>query len=67
MRPYLLVRSVYLSISLAVVATTHLHGSSSLCIQTGSGTHPASYTMGTGTIYLGVKAAGREADHLTPI
>jgi hypothetical protein len=31
-------------------------------IQTGSGTHPASCTMGTGS-FPGVKTAGRDADH----
>jgi hypothetical protein len=29
--------------------------SSSLCVQTGSGAHPASYTMGTGGLSPGVK------------
>jgi hypothetical protein len=29
--------------------------SSSLCVQTGSGAHPASYPMGTGVYSLGVK------------
>jgi hypothetical protein len=29
--------------------------SSSLCVQTGSGAHPASYTMGTGGSFPGVK------------
>jgi hypothetical protein len=38
--------------------------SSSPCVQTGSGTHPASYPMGTGT---GGKArSGRDADHSPP-
>jgi hypothetical protein len=32
-------------------------------VQTGSGTHPASYLMGTGAPSLGVKRPGREADH----
>jgi hypothetical protein len=27
-------------------------------VQTGSGVHPASYTMGTGVFFPGVKAAG---------
>jgi hypothetical protein len=31
--------------------------SSSLCVQTGSGAHPASYTMGTGGPFPGVKRA----------
>jgi hypothetical protein len=38
--------------------------SSSLCVQTGSGAHPASCTMGTGVLSPGVKARpGRDADH----
>jgi hypothetical protein len=38
--------------------------SSSLCVQTGSGAHPASYTMGTGDPFPGGKARpGRDADH----
>jgi hypothetical protein len=32
----------------------------------GSGTHPASYPMGTRGSFLGVKRPGREADHSTP-
>jgi hypothetical protein len=37
---------------------------SSLCVQTGSGAHPASCTMGTGDPFLGGKARpGRDADH----
>jgi hypothetical protein len=28
--------------------------SSNLCVQTGSGAHPASCTMGTGVLYLGM-------------
>jgi hypothetical protein len=36
-------------------------------VQTGSGTHPASYLMGTGgVLYLGVKRPEREADHSPP-
>jgi hypothetical protein len=39
--------------------------SSSLCVQTGSGAHPASCTMGTGGPLPGGKARpGRDADHL---
>ena len=34
-------------------------------IQTGTGAHPASYTMGTGS-FLGVKRPGRGADHPPP-
>jgi hypothetical protein len=38
--------------------------SSSLCVQTGSGAHPASCTMGTGDSFPGGKArSGRDADH----
>jgi hypothetical protein len=42
-----------------------LHPSgSSLCVQTGSGAHPASYIMGTGGSFPGDKARpGRDADH----
>jgi hypothetical protein len=36
--------------------------SSSLCVQTGSGAHPASCTMGTG----GKARPGRDADHSSP-
>jgi hypothetical protein len=34
--------------------------------QTGSGVHPTSYTMGTGSSFLGVKRLGREVDHSPP-
>jgi hypothetical protein len=38
--------------------------SSSLCVQTGSETHPASSTMGTGGPFPGGKARlGRDGDH----
>jgi hypothetical protein len=38
--------------------------SSILCVQTGSGAHPASCTMGTGGPFSGGKARpGRDADH----
>jgi hypothetical protein len=41
--------------------------SSSLCVQTGSGAHPASCTMGTGGPLPGGKAwPGRDADHSIP-
>jgi hypothetical protein len=41
--------------------------SSILCVQTGSGAHPASYTMGTGGPFRGSKARpGRDADHSPP-
>jgi hypothetical protein len=39
--------------------------SCSLCVQTGSGAHPVSCTMGTGGPFPGAKARpGRDADHL---
>jgi hypothetical protein len=38
--------------------------SSSICVQTVSGVHPASYTTGTGGPFPGGKARpGRDADH----
>jgi hypothetical protein len=41
--------------------------SSSLCVQTGSEAHPASYPMGTGGPFPGGKARhGRAADHSPP-
>jgi hypothetical protein len=41
--------------------------SSSPCVQTGSGAHPASYPMGTGGSFPGGKAQpGRHADHSPP-
>jgi hypothetical protein len=41
--------------------------SSSLCVQTGSGAHSASCTMGTGGSFPGGKARpGRDADHSPP-
>jgi hypothetical protein len=41
--------------------------SSSLCVQTGSGAHPASCTMGTWVLSPRVKARpGRDADHSPP-
>jgi hypothetical protein len=40
---------------------------SSLCVQTGSGAHPASCTMGTGGPFPGGKAqSGRDANHSPP-
>jgi hypothetical protein len=40
---------------------------SSLCVQTGSGAHPVSCTMGTGGPFSGGKARqGRDADHSPP-
>jgi hypothetical protein len=41
--------------------------SSNLCVQTGSGAHPASCTMGTGGSFPGGKARpGHDADHSPP-
>jgi hypothetical protein len=41
--------------------------SSRFCVQTGSGAHPASCTMGTGSPFRRAKARPeREADHSTP-
>jgi hypothetical protein len=41
--------------------------SCSLCVQTGSGAHPASCTMGTGGPFPGAKARPeRDADHSPP-
>jgi hypothetical protein len=41
--------------------------SSILCVQTGSGAHPASCPMGTGGPFPGAKARPRrDADHLLP-
>jgi hypothetical protein len=40
---------------------------SNLCVQTGSGAHPASCTMGTGGPFPGAKARPRrDADHSPP-
>jgi hypothetical protein len=35
-------------------------------VQNGSGTHPGSYSVGTGGTFPGVKRLGREADHSSP-
>jgi hypothetical protein len=41
--------------------------SSTLCVQTGCGAHPASHTMGTGgSIPEGKARPGRDADHSPP-
>jgi hypothetical protein len=41
--------------------------SSSPCVQTGFGAHPASYPMGTGDSFPGGKArSGRDADYSPP-
>jgi hypothetical protein len=43
------------------------HFSSNLCVQTGSGAHPASYSMRAEGLYPGCKARpGRDADHSPP-
>jgi hypothetical protein len=39
---------------------------SSLCIQTDSGAHPASYPIAPEFLSLGIKRLGREADHSPP-
>jgi hypothetical protein len=36
------------------------------CVHTGSGAHSASYPMGTGSSFLGVKWLGQKADHSPP-
>jgi hypothetical protein len=42
--------------------------SSSLCVETGSGAHPASCTIGTGGPFPGAKARPRrDADHSLPL
>jgi hypothetical protein len=44
-----------------------MYFSCSICVQTGSGVHPASCTMGTGGPFPGGKARpGRDADHSPP-
>jgi hypothetical protein len=40
--------------------------SSSLFVQTGSGAHPASCTLGTRGPFFGAKMPGRDADHSAP-
>jgi hypothetical protein len=35
-------------------------------VQNGSGAHPASYLMGIGSCFMGVKRPEREGDHLPP-
>jgi hypothetical protein len=41
--------------------------SSNLCVETGSGAHPASCTTGSGGSFRGGKArSGRDADHSSP-
>jgi hypothetical protein len=50
----------YLNINNATISFS-LH-----VVQTGSGVHPTSYTMGTGSSFPRVKRPGREADHSPP-
>jgi hypothetical protein len=41
--------------------------SSSPCVQTGSGAHPASYPVGTGSPFPGgIARPGRDAEHSSP-
>jgi hypothetical protein len=35
-------------------------------VQTGSGAHPATYSLGTRDSSLGIKLPGRETDHSSP-
>jgi hypothetical protein len=54
--------------TVAVVSPTEAEDfSSNLCVQTGSGAHPASCTIGTGGSFPGGKGRpGRDADHSPP-
>jgi hypothetical protein len=50
--------------AIEVLSPTGTDFSSSPCVHTGSGAHPASYPMGTGGSFPGGKARpGRDADH----
>jgi hypothetical protein len=50
--------------AIEIRSSTGTDFSSSPCVQTGSGAHPASYPMGTGFFFPGGKARpGRDADH----
>jgi hypothetical protein len=50
-----------------VRSPTGANFSSSPCVQTGSGVHPASYPMGTGgSVPRGKARPGRDADHSPP-
>jgi hypothetical protein len=75
--PYLFIRTIrvniliieeYLSYSIGVRSPAGAKDfSSNLCVQTGSGAHPASCTMGTGGPFPGGKVRpGRDADHSPP-
>jgi hypothetical protein len=60
-------RLTSLQISTARSPTEAVDFSSILCVQTGSGAHPASCPMGTGSSFPGGKARlGRDADHSPP-
>jgi hypothetical protein len=51
-------------ISWWIISLTKSCYSSSLCVQTGSGAHPASCTLGTGVPFPGAKSRpGRDVDH----
>jgi hypothetical protein len=48
-------------------SVAHLYFYCSLCVQTCSEVHPASYPMGTGSSFPGAKVQpGRDADHSPP-
>jgi hypothetical protein len=47
-----------------MIIVRHTSEASSLCVQTGSGAHPASWPMDTGSPFPGGQARpGRDADH----
>jgi hypothetical protein len=53
--------------AIEVRSPTGANFSSSPCVQTGSGAHPASYPMGTRSAFPGGEARpGRDADHSPP-
>jgi hypothetical protein len=53
--------------AIGVLSPAEADISSSLCVQTGTGAHPASCTMGTGGPFPGGKARlGHDADHTPP-
>jgi hypothetical protein len=61
------VSSAYIWVSRVRSPTETEDFSSSLCVQTGSGAHPASYTIGTGGPFPGGLARPvRHADHSPP-
>jgi hypothetical protein len=60
---YRLLNEIWKNIIILIPSTF----SSSPCVQTGSGAHPASYPVGTGGPFPGGKARpGRDADHSPP-